>query len=90
MVLCTIDTLHNKAMIELRSESGGRLHAIYIDEASLVSEEAIPIVGLFNAVSAPLSKLSLCAYIRFSDTRVRVCVCACACVCVCVCVCFLS
>jgi hypothetical protein len=55
VVLCTIDTLHGKAMRELwRGASSGRLHSIYIDEASLVPEEAMPIIALFDPVTLAL------------------------------------
>jgi hypothetical protein len=50
VVLCTIDTLHNKVVKELRHDASDRLHTIYIDEASLVPEEAMSIIGLFNPV----------------------------------------
>jgi hypothetical protein len=46
VVLCTIDTLHNKSLRIIRE--GGRLHSVYIDEASLVPEEAMAIVGLYD------------------------------------------
>jgi hypothetical protein len=54
VVLCTIDALHNKAMRELWREAGGRLHTIYIDEASLVPEEAMPIIALLNPITLAL------------------------------------
>lgn len=55
VVLCTIDSMHKQDMNDLsRSASAGRLHSIYIDEASLVPEEAMPIIALFNPVTLAL------------------------------------
>jgi hypothetical protein len=54
VLLCTIDTMHNKPMRELWRDANDRLHSIYIDEASLVPEEAMPIIALFNPITLAL------------------------------------
>ena len=44
---CTVDSLHKEAMRPLR----GDVHSLFVDEASLVPEEAVAVLALFNPTS---------------------------------------
>jgi len=47
VIFCTVDQLPNKKMKDFR----GDVHSIYIDEASLVPEEVMPIIALYDPTS---------------------------------------
>lgn len=49
IVFCTVDTLHRKIFRVLREAD--RVHSIFIDEASLVPEEAMPVIALLKATT---------------------------------------
>eukprot|EP00038_Savillea_parva_P024739 m.44925 g.44925 ORF g.44925 m.44925 type:complete len:869 (-) comp6593_c0_seq1:85-2691(-) len=53
VVLCTIDSLHTKDL-KFNIQDSSRLHSIYIDEASLVPEEAMPILSLYDPTTLVL------------------------------------